>query len=70
ALADNKNSQIKRLSHSLKGALSSMGQVDLAAQLEIMETKAGEIDLNDIFKEITLQMAELKANLEQTLASS
>jgi CheY-like chemotaxis protein len=70
ALADNEIAQVKILSHSLKGALSSMGQVDLAAQLEIMETKAGEIDLNDIFKEITLQMAELKANLEQTLASS
>jgi two-component system sensor histidine kinase/response regulator len=70
ALAENENSQIKKLSHSLKGALSSMGQVDLAAQLEIMETKAGEIDLNDIFQQITLQMAELKANIEQTLASS
>lgn len=68
ALAENEVSHIKRLSHSLKGALSSMGQVDLAAQLEIMETKAGEIDLNDIFQETTLQMEQLKASIKQTLA--
>jgi signal transduction histidine kinase/CheY-like chemotaxis protein len=70
AVAENKVSRIKKLSHSLKGALSSMGQLDLAAQLEIVETQAGEIDLNDTYQEIVVQMAELKANIRQTLASS
>lgn len=70
AVAANETSRVKKLSHSLKGALSSMGQLDLAAQLEAMETQAGEIDLNNIIQKVVIQMAELKTNLKQALARS
>ena len=70
AVAANETSRVKKLSHSLKGALLSMGQLDLAAQLDVLETQVDEIDLSNHLQSIEIQMAELKANLKQTLASS
>ncbi|MFT5137935.1 MAG: signal transduction histidine kinase/DNA-binding response OmpR family regulator [Arenicella sp.] len=69
AVVNNDISRVKILSHSLKGALSSMGQLDLAAQLGGMENQTGTIDLKKALDKVAIEMAELRGDLEQTLAA-
>ena len=46
-----------------------MGQLDLAAQLGGMENQTGTIDLKKALDKVAIEMAELRGDLEQTLAA-
>lgn len=68
AVENQKPSQVRKLSHSLKGALASIGMTELAALFEELEQEPEHPDLSSRLSRVTGAMADLKVSLEQVLA--
>ena len=70
AILNKESPRIRKLSHSLKGAVATLGQIQLADLFEAIEKAADEVDTTMQLDKIQSQMNKLKTSLKQFLADA
>ena len=70
AITAKEAASVRKLSHSLKGAVTSMGQLDLANLFEKLENEAEEINAIEHLDKIKTYMSKLNVSLTHFLAKT